>query len=118
MLRASIWSELRRRSLLPVVELYRGSWASEPKVEVLASVPVRVVGPFLEAPHWRREPLALEGLELLGPVMPAVLKVLGQAPALPDTRGRPEQGYRMVAARNLLYLFTTLLTPSLAPEHI
>lgn len=58
------------------------------------------------------------GLELLGPVMPAALKALGHATSLPDARGLPERGYRLVAARNLLYLLKTLQTPSLAPEQI
>ncbi|HEX2875641.1 MAG TPA: hypothetical protein VHP33_30525 [Polyangiaceae bacterium] len=115
---AVVGRHVEGKRLLPVVELYRGSWASEPTLEALASVPARVVGPFLEAPHWRREPLALDGLELLGPVMPAALKVLGHATSLPDARGLPERGYRLVAARNLLYLLKTLQTPSLAPEQI
>lgn len=103
---------------VPVVEFFRGSWASEPTPEALASQPVRAVGPFLEAPIWRREPLALDGLELFGPVMPARLKLLGRAAEPPDTLGLVlhQQSYRVIAPQNLLYVLFTLLNPGKAHD--
>lgn len=80
---------------IPVVEFFAGD-----------SKTLRHVGPYRDAPTWRREPLALDGLKHYGTTMPVTLARLGKA-RVP----RPAAtGYRVVTARNLLYILRTLMT--------
>lgn len=97
---------------LPVVEFYDGSWARRPDPKTVARATARVVGPYREAPTWRREPLALEGLELFGSVMPVVLERIARDQPLPNPNGAPATTHRAIAPRNLLYLLGALLAPT------
>lgn len=103
------------KTTLPVIELYAGTFDERPDPGSLkkARAHARVVGPCRVAPHWRREPLAFEGLELFGPVMPARLELLAHGQPPPDPRGAPATHHRVVAPRNLLYLLSALAAPSL-----
>lgn len=60
-------------------------------------------GPYREAPHMRREALALEGIEMF--VTEARSSVLDHGLALPE----PLPPFRVIASRNLLYAMSTLL---------
>lgn len=102
------------RSRLPVVEFYGQSWAKRPDPKTLARATARVVGPYREAPTWRREPLALEGLELFGPVMPVVLERIARDQPAPNAGGAPAASHRTVASRNLLYLLSGLFASTRA----
>lgn len=103
------------KTALPVIELYHGTFDERPDPGSLkkARAHARVVGPYRVAPHWRREPLAFEGLELFGPVMPATLELLAHGQPPPDPRGAPATHHRVVAPRNLLYVLSALAAPSL-----
>ena len=103
------------KTALPVIEFYAGAFDNRPDASSLkkAKAKARVVGPYRDAPHWRREPLALEGLELFGPVMPPRLELIAHGEPPPDPDGAPATHYRVVASRNLLYLLAALAAPSL-----
>lgn len=57
----------------------------------------------------RREPVALDGLELFGPVMEATLERLERDHPPPPSASVPATHYRVIAPRNLLYFLATLL---------
>ena len=97
------------RKTLPVIEFFADALPRRPAPGALAGKPARVVGPYRDGAKWRREPLALEGLELFGPVMEARLEVLGEDHAPPSAGGAPATHHRVVTSRNLLYLLSTLL---------
>ena len=88
----------------PVLEFFDHPFASRPDARGLAEAKARTVGPYREAPHSRREPLALEGLELLGPVMGVRMERLARDHAPPSSGGAPATHFRSVASRNLLHL--------------
>jgi len=93
---------------LPVIEFFDRSFEARPDGAALTASGARLVGPYREAPHLRREPLALEGLELFGPVMPVKLEVLGRS-AAPPSSDAPATPLRVVAERNLLYLLASMV---------
>jgi hypothetical protein len=95
------------KKTLPVIEFYEGSWAERPTPNDLKKRKARLVGPFREGSRMRREPLALEEIELFGPVMPVRLERIAMSYE-PPTSKDPIEPFRVVAARNLLYLLETL----------
>jgi hypothetical protein len=96
------------KKTLPIIEFYEDSFTERPTPKDLAKKKPRVVGPFREGAKWRREPLALEEIELFGPVMPVRLERIATGYALPTSKD-PIEPFRVVAARNLLYLLETLI---------
>jgi hypothetical protein len=95
---------------IPVIEFYAGSFATRPDPRSLSKATARVAGPYRGKPHFRREPLALQELELFGSVMSARLERLARDQAAPRSGGAPSTHFRVIAPRNLLYVLSTLAT--------
>jgi hypothetical protein len=94
----------------PVLEFYAEAFAKLPDALALVNAAPRLVGPYREAPHARREPLALEAMEFLGGVMGVKVERIAQGQ--PEIRSSAVVSpYRVVATRNLLYLMATLAEP-------
>jgi hypothetical protein len=96
---------------IPVVEFFDQTWASKPSPREIGEASARLVGPHRAAPDWRREPLALDGMELFGTVMDVQLERLARDHGLPNAKDLPlpDYGYRVVAPRNLLYLLAGIV---------
>lgn len=97
---------------IPVIEMYAGTWPAPPTEKELAKAGPRLVGPHRAAPTFRREPLALDGLELYGKVTTGVgFEVLARDCDPPTTKlPLPTYGYRVIAPRNMGYILHTLAT--------
>jgi len=90
----------------PVVEFFAGSVEALPdSVELLRDRSARAVGPYRDGPTWRREPLALHGLELFGSTWSERVERVARGVPPPQGRdlGPAPNGYRVVLARNTLY---------------
>jgi len=94
----------------PVFELYAEAFAKLPDARALVKAAPRLVGPYREAPHARREPLALEAMEFLGGVMGVKVERIAEGHPAIQSRAVVSP-YRVVATRNLGYLMTTLAVP-------
>jgi hypothetical protein len=86
-----------------------------PTPELLCKQPTRTVGPFANGERWRREPVAIDGLELFGKTWPGNLHLLGKndGVAPPEPSVHLPRGCRVVEARNLLYFTKQLRTEAL-----
>lgn len=94
----------------PVFEFYAEAFSKRPEAQALLRAAPRLVGPYREAPHARREPLALEGMEFLGGVMGVKVERIAEGHPVPKSAAVVSP-YRVVATRNLLYLMATLAAP-------
>ncbi len=98
------------KRLHPIIEFHEEVFAELPDSRALQNGSPRLVGPYREAPHARREPLALEGMEFLGGVMGVMVeRIAVDHPAIRSNVA--VSPYRVVATRNLLYLMATLGSP-------
>jgi hypothetical protein len=95
---------------LPVLDFFDGTFPMPPTEADIRERCARGVGPFRKAPALRREPLALEGLELFGSVWPEPMERVARGIAAPADRdlGPPLHPCRVVLSRNLLYLLTSM----------
>jgi len=105
-----------RKTMIPVVEMYRGTWEAWPTENQLAKASVRLVGPYAKPPTFCREPLAFDGLQLYGKVMTSAhFEVLARdcdPPRLPpgEKLPLPAHGYRHITPNNMLFILETLAT--------
>jgi len=100
---------------LPVLEFAAVAYDDVPEPEAVLSAPSRRVGPYCTGSRWRREPLAIDGLPLIGKVLDGTVLRLARG----CTRPAPERlpvvpgGYRVVRDPNIAYLFKMLATESI-----
>jgi hypothetical protein len=95
----------------PIIELFQGVWPALPATpEALVGRPAWAARPYREEPHWRRDPLAIDGLELFGSVWPERLERVARGAERPraENRGPAPSGYRVVLPRNVLYMLKTV----------
>lgn len=105
------------KKLLPVIEFRKGVFDQVPTPEFLYEQPARMVGPFASGDRWRREPVAIDGLELFGKTWPGNVHLLGRddGVAPPEPNAHLPRGCRVVEARNLVYFTKQLRTETLLP---
>jgi hypothetical protein len=95
------------KKTLPVLELFDAHWSAFPDPKRLRETPTRRVGPFRRGARWRREPLVLDDATKFPGLKIVRLGHVPDGPA-PLDAPLPEYGYRVVATRNLGYLFKSL----------
>ncbi len=104
----------RGKKRLPVMEFFSHIHDDVPDAPLVLSGPMRMVGPFGSGERWRREPLAVDGLQLFGKVWEGKLLRLAQGCVLaPHHAPVVEVGFRVIQDRNLLYVLKMLATESL-----
>ncbi len=98
----------------PVIEFYGGSFKKVPTPAELRKRGAHTVGPYRDAPAWRREPFALEEMEALPRVMSVPITVIAHDAEPPRAKGEPRSVFRRILGRNLLYMLSTVVASKAA----